>query len=207
MSGGVSAICVLLQQDGIVDTEPTVTFGTCSAGVHLVVNQGGSLNINGHGISGTGYNSHVFASGASNVSFSNTPISLAAANFTNFILAWGAAVNAGGVTFTGAGAGTLSVGNKYLFQYGASLLANGRNPNSVFPGNVTGTVQLGTSDGVVSSIPSFNYSALTVTPVTGMVSVVIDSTVNAWGATITAGGGGNQVLAWYGNGRWAVIGA
>ncbi len=40
----------------------------------------------------------------------------------------------------------------------------------------------------------------------GMTTVIIDSPTNVLGATITVGSGGNTVLAWYGNGRWTVIG-
>jgi hypothetical protein len=43
-------------------------------------------------------------------------------------------------------------------------------------------------------------------PVTGMVMVVTDSTVNTWGANITIGGGLITVAAFYNGTHWTVIG-
>jgi hypothetical protein len=45
------------------------------------------------------------------------------------------------------------------------------------------------------------------TATAGLVVYITDSTVNTWGATVTAGGGTDPVVAWYNGTVWKVIGA
>ncbi len=44
------------------------------------------------------------------------------------------------------------------------------------------------------------------TPVKGMLATVTDATVNTWGSLIVAGGGANNVLAFYNGANWTVAG-
>jgi hypothetical protein len=50
------------------------------------------------------------------------------------------------------------------------------------------------------------FASLPGSPVRGMQYVVTDATVNAWGATVSVGGGGDVVLVWYNGAAWTVIG-
>lgn len=206
IQGGTGAECIAVNQTGILDTEPSVIFGNCPGGTHIVGGSGGSVNLDGHTITGTSYQFHLVALGSTNVSFSNNPISLVAATFTSFLYGLGGATfNTGGVTFTGAGALSGSTGTKFLMEAGAQLLTNGRDPNTVFPGATPGTVTLSHADGTLSSIPGYAFAALPSHPQSGATAVITDSTTGTSGAAVTTGGGTHVVFAMYGATQWTVV--
>ena len=107
-SGGTGAICLSVGQFGIVDIGAGVTFGNCPGGIHIEVTDNGSCNaVGGYGISGTAYGSHMLIESGGQFNYGGQAINVSgAATFTNFVEAfYGGTLNAGGATFTGAGAG------------------------------------------------------------------------------------------------------
>lgn len=55
-------------------------------------------------------------------------------------------------------------------------------------------------------VPVLAHASLPAAPVLGQEAVVIDATVNTWGASVTGGGGGFTVRVWYNGANWTVTG-
>jgi len=61
------------------------------------------------------------------------------------------------------------------------------------------------TNAAIGTIDAFNHDDLPVASKVGDHAVILDSTVNTWGA-IVAGGGSFVVLAWFNGTNWTVIG-
>lgn len=98
--------------------------------------------------------------------------------------------------------GKTVTGKKYESYQFSSIIRSG----AELPGSADGTIEPGSFYNGYGVAPSSTFANLLVDAVVGTQAVVTDSNTNTLGATI-AGGGANQVLAWYsGTSNWTVIG-
>ncbi len=208
ISGASGTIGIQVGQFGILDVGPGVVFGSFSGGTHISIFQGGSGNaVGSYSIAGSA-NFHLLVQNDGQWNFGSTAPNVSTGlTFTYFVLGlYGASINASSVSFAGGGVGTVTTATKFLMQYGSNLETQGTDPNTIFPGNTNGQVQLGVADGLVSNFSSVAFLGLPAHPQKGMVIVINDSTTNTWGAPVTTGGGADIVLGWYNGSAWTVFG-
>ncbi len=116
----------------------------------------------------------------------------------------------------GGGAGTVTVvasgnlTNTALVTGGGNQLAQTASITSTLSsgGNMilAGTLTTGNGGGTgVVALSPGTFASLPASPTKGMIAAITNSTVNTFGATV-AGGGVNNVLAWYNGSAWTVIG-
>lgn len=58
----------------------------------------------------------------------------------------------------------------------------------------------------VNGADPVTFAHLPSAPIVGQFAIVSDSTTNTWGAAVTVGGGGFQVLVWWNGTNFTVIG-
>jgi len=135
--GTSGSLGISVAQDGVCDIGANVTFGTFGAGsVHMQYAKGGFGNITApYSITG-GAAAHLELASKSLLNNSVVSTVSNSPNFTTaFVQIFGGAVgNFGGASYVGT-----ATGLKYTLSEGASVLTNGVDLNSIFPGSINGT--------------------------------------------------------------------
>lgn len=136
---------VYASQNGIVDVSSDVAFGSCAIGAQISVSQGGFVNVLSSSVALTG-NAAQFCNATTNgvINFNGQSITVNSARaYTTFcVCLYGGIINAGGLSFVGAGAAG-TTGTRFQLGVLGTVQTSGIDPNSIWLGNVNGYAYVG----------------------------------------------------------------
>lgn len=202
INAGSSQTWITVTKQSVLITK-NMEWGSAASGTHIQIFDGGVFVVDGGGTEQVGdagcapgcFFFHVINNGGTLEEVAQTVSVPSALTFNTWYTGQNSGsswVTSSSLVFTGAGAGAGSTGAPYLIARNATLRLQG----AVLPGNGSTALSFnGCNDN--GCVPGFigTFSGAPTCDVDGQQAVIVDSTTNVLGATVTTGSGPYEVVA------------